>query len=90
MNFCVTDGERVVVTRYISSKKDEAASLVSILVAISNCWQFRDADNNNPSGFLLALNLTNAQRVVITGCPSAINGKTSLWYALLFATEYFK
>ena len=29
MNFCVTDGETVVVTRYISSKKDEAASLVS-------------------------------------------------------------
>lgn len=29
MNFCVTDGESVVVTRYISSKKDEAASLVS-------------------------------------------------------------
>jgi len=28
MNFCVTDGESVVVTRYISSKKDEAASLV--------------------------------------------------------------
>lgn len=27
MNFCVTDGESVVVTRYISSKKDEAASL---------------------------------------------------------------
>ncbi|KAF5313074.1 hypothetical protein D9619_003533 [Psilocybe cf. subviscida] len=27
MNFCVTDGESVVVTRYISSKEDEAASL---------------------------------------------------------------
>ncbi|KAF4622977.1 hypothetical protein D9613_001764 [Agrocybe pediades] len=27
MNFCVTDGESVVVTRYISSKTDEAASL---------------------------------------------------------------
>lgn len=27
MNFCVTDGESVVVTRYISSRKDEAASL---------------------------------------------------------------
>ncbi|KAJ7596987.1 N-terminal nucleophile aminohydrolase [Mycena floridula] len=27
MNFCVTDGETVVATRYISSKKDEAASL---------------------------------------------------------------
>jgi len=27
MNFCVTDGETVVVTRYISSKADEAASL---------------------------------------------------------------
>jgi len=27
MNFCVTDGETVVATRYISSRKDEAASL---------------------------------------------------------------
>lgn len=29
MNFCVTDGESVVVTRYVSSRTDEAASLVS-------------------------------------------------------------
>ncbi len=29
MNFCVTDGETVVATRYISSRTDEAASLVS-------------------------------------------------------------
>ena len=28
MNFCVTDGEGVVATRYISSREDEAASLV--------------------------------------------------------------
>ena len=28
MNFCATDGESVVVTRYISSRKDAAASLV--------------------------------------------------------------
>lgn len=35
MNFCVTDGESVVVTRYISSKKDEAASLVSALLTFS-------------------------------------------------------
>ncbi|KAI0032735.1 N-terminal nucleophile aminohydrolase [Vararia minispora EC-137] len=27
MNFCVTDGESVVATRYVSSRKDEAASL---------------------------------------------------------------
>jgi glutamine amidotransferase len=27
MNFCITDGETVVATRYISSKQDEAASL---------------------------------------------------------------
>ena len=30
MNFCVTDGESVVATRYISSRHDEAASLVCI------------------------------------------------------------
>ena len=29
MNFCVTDGETVVATRYVSSKVDEAASLVN-------------------------------------------------------------
>lgn len=29
MNFCVTDGESVIATRYISSRVDEAASLVS-------------------------------------------------------------
>jgi hypothetical protein len=28
MNFCITDGSSIVVTRYISSRKDEAASLV--------------------------------------------------------------
>ena len=28
MNFCVTDGETVVAIRYVSSKVDEAASLV--------------------------------------------------------------
>lgn len=28
MNFCITDGDTVVATRYISSKVDEAASLV--------------------------------------------------------------
>jgi len=42
MNFCVTDGESVVVTRYISSKKDEAASLVS--ASLHNRWQFIEAD----------------------------------------------
>lgn len=30
LNFCITDGESVVATRYISSRKDEAASLVSM------------------------------------------------------------
>ena len=30
MNFCVTDGETVVAIRYVSSKVDEAASLVSL------------------------------------------------------------
>lgn len=29
MNFCVTDGESVIATRYINSRHDEAASLVS-------------------------------------------------------------
>ena len=34
MNFCVTDGESVVATRYISSRKDAAASLVSMTIII--------------------------------------------------------
>lgn len=33
MNFCVTDGHTVVATRYVSSKKDEAASLVCVIPA---------------------------------------------------------
>lgn len=32
MNFGVTDGESVVVTRYISSRKDAAASLVRMTI----------------------------------------------------------
>lgn len=34
MNFCVTDGETVVATRYISSRTDEAASLVSSVILV--------------------------------------------------------
>lgn len=61
MNFCVTDGESVVVTRYISSKKDEAASLVS---SILRCSYFI---YNLCSGFLQELNSTNMLKVVIIG-----------------------
>lgn len=32
MNFCVTDGDSVVATRYISSRHEEAASLVSLRI----------------------------------------------------------
>lgn len=42
MNFCVTDGSSIVVTRYISSRKDEAASLVRL-------------SNSSPSLFLLSV-----------------------------------
>ncbi len=35
MNFCVTDGDTVIATRYISSRKDEAASLVNIPCQVS-------------------------------------------------------
>jgi glutamine amidotransferase len=38
MNFCVTDGESVVATRYISSREDAAASLVRYHVL----WVVRD------------------------------------------------
>ena len=34
MNFCITDGESVVVTRYISSRKDAAASLVRSMTVV--------------------------------------------------------
>jgi hypothetical protein len=30
MNFCITDGQTVIATRYISSRTDEAASLVCL------------------------------------------------------------
>lgn len=35
MNFCVTDGDSVVATRYVSSRYDEAASLVGSLYLLS-------------------------------------------------------
>lgn len=40
MNFCVTDGKSIVCTRYVSSKVDEAASLVckSSLTAVLFHW----------------------------------------------------
>lgn len=34
MNFVITDGESVVATRYISSRKDAAASLVRTTVTV--------------------------------------------------------
>jgi hypothetical protein len=37
MNFCVTDGETVVVTRYVSSATDEAASLVRLYAPFNLC-----------------------------------------------------
>lgn len=62
LNFCVTDGKSVVVTRYISSKEHEAASLVSsmlvfVMVDIQLC----------PSGSLLELNSMNTLKAVTTG-----------------------
>lgn len=63
MNFCVTDGESVVVTRYISSKKDEAASLVSH-GSILRCLYLIC---NFCSGSLQELNSTNMLKVVIIG-----------------------
>jgi hypothetical protein len=75
MNFCVTDGESVVVTRYISSKKDEAASLVGCTSYLSTFT----SDKSQNSGSLLELNSVNMRRADITGCPSVINGRISLW-----------
>lgn len=43
MNFCVTDGETVVATRYISSRKDEAASLVRVSAPVCSCFSQRTA-----------------------------------------------
>lgn len=75
MNFCVTDGESVVVTRYISSKKDEAASLVRFCQAVvvpllTFCF----------SGFHLGQNSVNMRKVVITRCLKLISEKILLWY----------
>ena len=41
MNFCITDGESIVATRYINSRHDEAASLVqflSVVLCCTNLW----------------------------------------------------
>lgn len=37
LNFCVTDGESVIATRYISSRQDEAASLVRVHILSPGC-----------------------------------------------------
>ena len=44
MNFCVTDGVSVVATRYVSSRNDAAASLVSTPFARSPFLQSHNSD----------------------------------------------
>lgn len=43
MNFCITDGESVVATRYISSRKEAAASLVRTTVIIPEILLLADS-----------------------------------------------
>lgn len=73
MNFCVTDGESVVATRYISSHQDEAASLVctSSVILIHALTPF--------SGTRPEQHSASTPKVAITECPSQTRGKTSLW-----------
>lgn len=64
MNFCVTDGESVIATRYISSRHDEAASLVGFITVLI-CKGVLTALNN--SGSRLGRHLASTPKAVITG-----------------------
>lgn len=72
LNFCVTDGSSIVVSRYISSRKDEAASLVYAVLLLFVLY----TDRVHPSGFLPEQSLTNMLRAAITKCQSLTRGKT--------------
>lgn len=77
MNFCVTYGETVIATRYVSSKTDEAASLVGIffwvlLVPLNN---FLPCYSGSPQG---QLSVSLAEEV-ITRCQKPTNEKASSW-----------
>ena len=77
MNFCVTDGESVIATRYISSRRDEAASLVGFTQCIM--WKgllilF------NFSGSRLGRHSASMLKVVITGCRKLIRGRILSWW----------
>lgn len=73
MNFCVTDGESVVVTRYISSKMDEAASLVGLAIIIAEfLLKFF-----THSGFHLGRRLVSMPKVATTRCRKPINERAS-------------
>lgn len=76
MNFCVTDGDSVIATRYISSRKDEAASLVCF-----SLFKFHLAQCSMAySGTLRERSLVNTPKVVITRCPKQTSERTLLWY----------
>lgn len=64
----------MVVTRYISSRKDEAASLVSFLFVLLLLLTYHVDSGSRP-----AQNSVNMQREVITGCPRPISVKVSSW-----------
>lgn len=76
MNFCVTDGESVVATRYISSREDEAASLVSddhVIYQTSHNWLAID------SGIPRERHSVNMLKVGTTRCRKLTKEKTSSW-----------
>lgn len=74
MNFCVTDGESVVATRYISSRHDEAASLVCCEHChIVICWPAC-------SGIRPAQHSASTPKAATTKCPKPTSEKISLWY----------
>lgn len=86
MNFCVTDGETVVVTRYISSKTDEAASLVRSFFFVQ--FHFYRLILSE-SGFPLEPNLANMQKVVITRWAKRISGKILSWWAIPLSSWFY-
>lgn len=73
MNFCVTDGESVVATRYVSSRHDEAASLVRALLDPKWCsLNFVRLCSGSPP----ELRSVNMLKVDIIRCPNLTSGRT--------------
>ncbi len=70
MNFCVTDGESVIATRYINSRHDEAASLVGQLFVNARSESSYACSGSHP-----VPHSVNMRKAGTTGCLNVTNGR---------------